>query len=76
MLEEQNLNEAEKTQLNIGAVMPRFIKLGGVQIEQPDADGDFEITIKDNDSGEVYRYLTIAQAQKMVDFISHYSNEV
>jgi hypothetical protein len=59
----------------LGAVMPRFIKIGGVQIEQPDADGDFEITIKDNDGGEVYRYLTNAQAQKLVDFISHFLNE-
>jgi hypothetical protein len=57
------------------AVMPRFIKLAGVRIEQPDADGDFEITIKDNDGGEVYRYLTIAQAQKMVEFITYYLNE-
>jgi hypothetical protein len=59
----------------LGAVMPRFIKIGGVKIEQPDADGDFEITIKDNDGGEVYRYLTNAQAQKLVDFISHFLNE-
>ena len=74
-IEEQNLNKAENPQLNIGAVMPRFIKIGGVQIEQPDADGDFEITIKDNNGGEVYRYLTNAQAQKMVEFITHYLNE-
>jgi len=75
MLENENLNEAETPQLNIGAVMPRFIKIGGVEIEQPDADGDFEITIKDNDGCEVYRYLTNSQAQKLVDFISHFLNE-
>jgi hypothetical protein len=68
-------DEAQSQPSCLGAVMPRFIKIGGVQIEQPDADGDFEITIKDNDGGEVYRYLTNAQAQKLVDFISHFLNE-
>lgn len=52
-LENENLNEPQKPQLNIG----------------------FEITIKDNDGGEVYRYLTNAQAQKLVDFVSHFLNE-
>lgn len=68
-------NEAENPAFLVGAVMPRFIKIGGVQIEEPDADGDFEITIKDNDGGEVYRYLTNAQAQKLVEFMSHFLNE-
>ena len=69
------MNEELNQPSCLAAVRPRFIKIGGVQIEQPDADGDFEITIKDNNGGEVYRYLTNAQAQKLVDFVSHFLNE-
>ena len=72
---------ARKYQINLFvknvamSVMPRFIKIGGIEIEQPNADGDFEITFKGDDGWEVYRYLTNAQAQQLVDFISHFLNE-
>ena len=68
--------ENKDSTLSKDDVMPRFIKVGGVKIEQPDADGDFEITIKDNDNNEIYRFLTELQARKLVEFMSHFLNDV
>ena len=76
MSTENSFEEHKDKALSQYDVMPRFIKVGGIEIEQPDADGDFEIIVKDNDNNEIYRYLTKLQARKLVGFISHYLNEV
>lgn len=75
MITENDCEKGETKALSQIDVMPSFIKLGGLRIEKPDLDGDFEIMIKDNDNVEVYKYLTTVQAQKLVDFISHFLNE-
>lgn len=48
---------------------PNFIKVGGITVEKPDSDGDFEIMITDNNGSEVYRYLTTAEAIYIAGFI-------
>jgi len=56
--------------------MTRSIKVGRIQIEEPDRDGEFEVTMKDNNYTEVYHYLTTRQAKRLVDFIQYYLNKL
>lgn len=51
------------------------LNIAGMTIESPDADGDFEISMKDNNRIEIFRFLTKEEAKTLIEFISSHLND-